>query len=456
MANASNAATYQCPNCNGVLEYNAATGKLQCDFCGGVFEEGQVQQAIPLGGTPIEAQAAQHVKTVDEFLDNAPWMVDQEGTAAALTTVRYSCPSCGAGIVADQSTVSTSCPYCGNNMFVAGIATADNIPDWVLPFSITREQAEAQMRQHFEHKWYLSRKFSASLEHMQAVYVPYHLYDISVSGWADYIAYDRVDSGENTSYYYYAFKRAGHASFRRIPVDGSSKMPDAHMDAIAPFDFAALRPFSPEYAAGYLMEVPDETPEQCLSRAAQRARTSFEEDMKNDVKNEPKIDGIDTVVADDTQVELDGAESCVLPVWLMHCTWNDNQMLFAVNGETGKCIGDLPISGMRRGSTVGITAVVFALLAFLVGFVMNGLDNELGSRVFAALVVATIAVPLFLDRYFKAQMRTAVEAKDAGMSYDAQGLVVTMRWRSEKHYGNKKKALKVLEEKNAGLIEQDG
>lgn len=49
-------------------------------------------------------------------------------------------------------------------------------------------QRLAQDAQRFEHKWYLSNKFSASLEHMQGVYVPYHLYDMTLHGydWRNY------------------------------------------------------------------------------------------------------------------------------------------------------------------------------------------------------------------------------------------------------------------------------
>ena len=449
----ANASTYQCPNCNGVLTFNASTGMLECAFCGGAFTGDQVAQAMPMAGMSAEVKAAQHVKTVDEFLDNAPWEINHEGTAAAATVVRYSCPSCGAGIVADQSTISTSCPYCGNNMFVAGIATQENIPHWIIPFSVTREQAGALMQQHFLHKWYLSRKFSASLEHMQAVYVPYYLYDIGVQGWADYIAYNKVESDNSTTYYYYGFKRAGYANFQRIPVDGSSKMPDAHMDAIAPFSLGNMLPFAPGYAAGYLMEVADESVEMCQMRAEGLARNSFEEDMKKDVLNEKKIDGIEQIVANETIVQTTDAKACVLPVWLMHCTWEDKQMLFAVNGETGKCVGDLPISGPRRGLTVSGMVIVLALFAFLL---LSGLTDgwhetdHMGQFVGGAIAVIALAT-LAVDGHFKKQMHTAVEATDAGMSYDSQGLVITERWRTAKSYGSKKKALSKLEEYNTEI-----
>ena len=439
------AVTYQCPNCQGVLAFNVESGLLECASCGSAFSQGEAESAIPVSaGT--QARKAQHVTTVDQFLNNAPWEIENEGTEAARTTMRYSCPSCGAGVIADQSTVSTSCPYCGNNMLTSGIATADNIPDWVLPFRISREQAEACMRRHFEHKWYLSRTFSASLEHMQAVYVPYHLYDVSAHGWAHYVAYDQKGSGQGSVKYYYGCKRAGHALFERIPIDGSSKMPDAHMDAIAPFDLSAMAPFSTSYVAGYLMEVADESAEACRPRAEELARASFEQDMENDVLDQPGIDGIADMVARETQVETTRAQTCVLPVWLMHCTWGAENMLFAVNGETGKCVGDLPISKARRRATVIALVAVLAVAAIaLLGALTDGWRDNEGLFFLAGAAIAFVAlIPMAVDSHFKQQMLTAVETTDAGLSYDSQGLVLTERWQTEEHYELASQAREVL------------
>ena len=431
----SKAVTYQCPNCHGVLAFNAESGLLECASCDSAFSQDDIDQAIPVNAE-TQARKTQHVKTVDQFLDNAPWEIEHEGTAAAQTVMRYSCPSCGADVIADQSTVSTSCPYCGNNMLVSGITTADSIPDWILPFTITREQAETQMRRHFEHRWYLSRKFSASLEHMQAVYVPYHLYDVNVDGWAHYVAYDQKGTGEGCVKHYYGFKRAGHAAFERIPIDGSSKMPDAHMDAIAPFSLSAMRAFSTTYVAGYLMEVADESADACQPRAEKLAETSFQQDMENDVTDQPGIDGVSEVVAHETHVETVRAQSCVLPVWLMHCTWGAEHMLFAVNGETGKCVGDLPISSARRRATVLTLVAITAVVVFwILGGMTDGWRDTDGLGWLVGFGIAVVAlVPMAVDSHFKKQMITAVETTDAGMSYDCQGLVLTERWQTEEHY----------------------
>lgn len=431
------AATYQCPHCGGVVSYHAETGLLTCEFCDNTFQEGELEAKIPLSEATVEKKETSHATSVSDFLERAPWEVSEDGSVNAVT---YSCPSCGAAVVADQSTISTDCPYCGNNMLVSGIANTSNIPEKILPFSITKEQAEQRMREHFEHKWYLSRQFDASLEHMRGVYVPYHLYDMHTQGWAHYLGYNEVsDSDGDTTKYYIAVTRAGHASFEKIPIDGSSKMPDGHMDAIAPFHFEDMVDFSARYVAGYLTEVADEDAEQCLPKAETLARTSFEDGLRADARRERGIDGIDSVEAHETEVGCDGVSSCVLPVWLMHCTWDENEMLFAVNGETGKCVGDLPIDTKRRIATVVSLALgLLAAIIFIYFTMIKGSEDSykflIGGIVLGAVV--TFAV----DAHFRGQMHTAVEASNADMSFDSEGLVVTDRWRSKRQYLSRSKA----------------
>ena len=439
------AATYQCPNCGGILAYNAQTGRLTCSHCGISYAEGEIERAIPLaaGGASAVAQATEHVKTVDGFLEHAPWEVAGANAAHA---VGYACPSCGANVLADQSAVTATCPYCGNNMLVSGIATSENLPDKVLPFSLTREQAEARMKEHFRRKWYLSPQFSAQLEHMQGVYVPYHLYDLHTSGWADYIGSRQVPTGRGgkveTSHI--AMHREGYADITNLPVDGSSKMPDAHMDAIAPFDFSKMRDFSTSYVAGYLAEVADESVEACRPRADARAREAFVQELKDDARKATKVDTVSTI-ASKTNVDLVNVSTCLLPVWLMHCTWAGNQMLFAVNGDTGKCVGDLPVDKKRRTLTLVIGFIIALFLAWPLIVELGTNDDMPGFMIL--VVICILGLPVLVDAYFRAQMNTAIEAHGDGLEYSTEGLIITNNWNGPKFHVKQEKALADLRQR---------
>ena len=432
------AATYQCPNCGGAMVFDPKLGKLVCEYCESVFDEGEVEGQIPSGDGEVERREVRHATSIEDFLERAPWEVGEDG---AVNAVVYTCPACAAQVAADQSTVSMTCPYCGNNMLVQGLATSDNVPEWVLPFSVTREEAEQRLRDHFQHKWYLSRAFDARLKHMQGMYIPYHLYDLHVEGRADYVGYEThtwtdKDGDTHEEHFYYAIKRAGHASFERVPIDGSSKMPDGHMDAIAPFFFDKMKEFSPSYVSGYLMEVADEDRNTCLPKARERVRTSFVEGLKSDACAELKIDGIEETVSAEEDITLTGAADAVLPVWMMHCTWDDHVMLFAVNGDTGKCVGDLPVEGKRRVATISAIAGTLSVISIILFVALLSGDGDMEDVVkfIGGALTVIVFVTFFADAHFMGQMHTAVEATNANMSYDSEGLVVTERWMGGRHH----------------------
>ena len=71
---------------------------------------------------------------------------------------------------------------------------------------------------------------------------------------------------------HFLVRRAGTVCFARIPVDASSKMPDANMDSIEPFDYRELKPFSNAYLPGYLADRYDVDVEASAPRADARCR----------------------------------------------------------------------------------------------------------------------------------------------------------------------------------------
>ena len=56
----------------------------------------------------------------------------------------------------------------------------------------------------------------------------------------------------------------------------------------------------------------------------------------------------------------------LLPVWMLHTKWQNQDYLFAMNGQTGKLIGDLPVSkGKFAAGMAGSSLSLMALLTLL-------------------------------------------------------------------------------------------
>ena len=57
------------------------------------------------------------------------------------------------------------------------------------------------------------------------------------------------------------------------------------------------------------------------------------------------------------------------PVWILNTTWHDRKYVFAMNGQTGKLVGDLPVDKGLFWKYVAIRTPLFAAIATAVLFI---------------------------------------------------------------------------------------
>ena len=158
-------------------------------------------------------------------------------------------------------------------------------------------------------------------------------------------------------------KRSGRLAFEKIPVDGSSKMDDAYMDSIEPFDYNQLTEFSENYLAGYYADKYDVDSAASIPRANERVKRSTEERFRQTVH------GYESVLTEGSRINIKNgkAEYTMFPVWVLNKKYKDKIYTFAMNGQTGKLVGELPVDkGKVFKYLFGITAVIFALLQIFV------------------------------------------------------------------------------------------
>ena len=167
---------------------------------------------------------------------------------------------------------------------------------------------------------------------------------------------------EYTETSYYSVSRAGNLLFENVPADGSSKMDDDLMESVEPFDFKGAVPFQTAYLAGYLADKYDVTAEENVDRVNARIKKSTEEVFRNTVQ------GYDTVNTVNCNVRLQGGKVkyVLCPVWILNTTWKGEKYVFAMNGQTGKFVGNLPLDkGAYRRWLFGLTGL-YTVIAFLI------------------------------------------------------------------------------------------
>ena len=378
---ATQVTNYQCPACTGPLHFVGSSGRLECEYCGSSFDVAEIEALY----AEKEAKAAEAAKKAEEKQAAAKEAAEAEKKAAADAgdgsdwdtsglsddwgadakgMKAYSCPSCGAELICDATTAATSCPYCGNPTVVPGQFSGMLKPDFILPFKLNKDDAIKALKKHYRKKPLLPSTFSKAnhLEEIRGIYVPFWMYDGEASGRVEFRA-TRVHtytSGdyEITETSHYDVSRGGSLAFEKIPVDASSKMPDDYMDSIEPFDYSELKPFSTAYLPGFLADKYDVSVEESRVRADLRCEGSLVNSL------ESTVTGYSSCNEKSRNVRLKRGKVhyALLPVWVLNTKWEGKDFLFAMNGQTGKLVGNLPISKNR---TLAMFAAIAAVLIAL-------------------------------------------------------------------------------------------
>lgn len=348
---------YKCPCCDGAIEFDSSLQKMKCPYCDTEFDV----QTLASYDEVLSAEQGDSMQW-----DTAAGSEWQEGEAEGLRS--YVCRSCGGEIVGDETTAATSCPFCGNPVVMTGQFSGMLKPDYVIPFKLDKKAAVEALKKHYSGKPLLPKVFQDQnhLDEVKGVYVPVWLFDADADAHIRYKA-TRVRRWGDSQYSYtetshYSVIRAGSIGFECVPVDGSTKMDDALMESIEPFDFSDAVDFQTAYLAGYLADKYDVDSEQSIARANERVKTSTERAFSS------TVNGYTSVVPVSTNVHLQNgsAKYALYPVWLLNTSWEGKQYSFAMNGQTGKFVGDLPMdkSAFKKwffGLTGAIAAAVFAL-----------------------------------------------------------------------------------------------
>lgn len=344
---------YKCPNCGGQLEFDSSTQQMKCPYCDSEID--------------IEA-----LKGYEEQLNNTPednleWQTtagQQWGDGEENNMDVYVCQSCGGEIVGDSTTAATSCPYCDNPVVMAGKLSGTLKPDYVIPFKLDKKAAKEALKKHTGGKRLLPKVFTDEnhIDEIKGIYVPFWLFDADAD--ADYtFKTTHIKTWSDSKFRYtetkhYRVSRSGSMSFLQVPVDGSMKMPDDLMESIEPFDFSEAVDFKTAYLSGYLADKYDVNEEQSINRANERITKSTEEVFANTVK------GYDSVTIESKSVRLSNSKAkyALYPVWILNTTWKDKKFTFAMNGQTGKLVGDLPVdNGKAKKYFALITAAATAV-----------------------------------------------------------------------------------------------
>lgn len=348
--------SFKCACCGAELKFSSGSQKMSCEYCGTEFEVEAVQELA-------DAQ-----KPAEE---NISWDSYQSQTLDPETGMcTYSCSSCGAQIVGDQSLAASECPYCGNTVVMDNNVSGMMKPDYVIPFKVDKNAAVAKFKEFCKGRVLLPSGFMNEhrIEKIEGVYVPYWLFDAKAKARIRFRA-QRVTCWTEGDYDvtktdHFMLYRAGSMEFDHVPVDGTSKLEGDITEAVEPFDMKGAEEFKSAYLSGFLADRYDIEAEDCKPRANERIKQSIRNALADTCSE------YTSVLPEQENISLESGKInyALLPMWLLTAKYKGKLYRFAMNGQTGRFVGELPVS---VGKAVGIFAGLTVVLTIVFNIIFN-------------------------------------------------------------------------------------
>lgn len=333
---------YKCPGCGGALTFEPMKQKMHCKFCDKFYFQNELEN--------------------EKEPDDIP--------ANSIDVYVYSCTSCGAELMVNKNEASTFCAHCGQPTVVFNRVSKELKPDFCIPFGITGEQAVKLIRQKLSKGRFVPDEIqNVTVDKLRGIYIPFWLYDIKIRAKAN-INGTRGSGKTQRKVYYY---RDAEAIYKRIPCDGSAKLSDELSQRLEPYDMDGLRRFEPNYLSGFYADRFDVTEKESRAIAAERAIKFLEDDILE------SVGPCDNKNFEDKNVKYDFLEHsyALFPAWFMTFWYQNELYTILLNGQTGKVVGNVPISKKKVLKLVSwLTPLLIAIMSAISVFAISFLNEE--------------------------------------------------------------------------------
>ncbi len=371
---------YNCPQCGAGMRYDIASEKLTCDYCGYLCEPGEHPQQM------------------------------KDAMTAVYEATLYTCPKCGGEIASSDHAATDFCPYCGSSVVLNGRLSNEQKPDYIVPFTRTKESCRSAFEDKAASAWCVPKDFKQGefLDKMMGIYLPYHIYDISEDDRV-YVDGQRT-SGNYTEYCHINFDLK--AEYPWVTVDASSRLDDDIAYETGSCDKYTAVDFSTAYLCGFYADTPDVDSEVYKSVAKELVR----DDLYGQVTG--RVNGLSNMRLTKTEygpfsLEFGKTKSALFPFWFL--TWRkDDRIAYGVmNGRTGKLALDLPVDIRKFLLFSLLFAVPSAFLYYLLPVMMPS------TAVVLALVLMMVVACLYVKTVLRCSLRET-HAVDKGREADNQ------------------------------------
>lgn len=360
--------SFKCPNCDGELIFDPPTQKYKCEYCASMFSQEELDAMNPASAAEKQEDATNDwQEEAGDATENGKNDAadDKQGNGEA---VYFSCPSCGAEIVTDATTAATFCYYCHNPVVLQGRVSGEYLPNKIIPFEVTKDQAVRGFLDYVGKKKFVPKAFfqKKQIESMTGVYFPYWLYDVDLEGNmqadARNIRVWRTGDVEHTETKFYAVRREGDVELRNLPENALQKANAKLASGVMPYDFKKMKDFNMGYLSGFLAERRDIEQENVRGKMQSEMRESATKLMRETINGYDSV----SVRSADFRTKNEKWSYVLLPVWtITYKAKNGKIYYYSMNGQNGKVCGELPVDHGK----LALTSILAGLAVLVVGLI---------------------------------------------------------------------------------------
>ena len=402
---------YRCPNCNGALEYNPVSDKMECAHCGGGFT---MQEMEADKQREYDYAVVKDASVLDEQPDNTTTDDADEAehniyaSKDTMDCKIYSCTSCGAELVVSDTEISTWCAYCGQPTIVYNRVSEELKPDYIIPFKITREQAINDIRKKIRRGIFLPKSVKHfEIEKVRGIYLPYFLFDVHYrNNQKLYIGENVKETGVKVILRGYWL--TAECEFEKLCCDASSYVSDELSQRLEPFDYSELKDFHTAYLSGFYAERNNMSEKDLMDVVHKRCGEMY--DAGVDKELHAFLGYHRDVRITHPKCRVLNADYVLLPVWFLTFRYRNQPYTIVMNGQSGKVIGTSPFD---RKKVLLCLLFIYAVLGLFV-LVMYIFDQMLVFMpLFPYYSTAPIVMLLFgfisFSQYRKSLLRTKLK-----------------------------------------------
>ena len=337
---------FPCATCGSDMRYDPAEGGMRCDHCGN-------RQALPPPSARARRTALAEMDLREALAGAPPEMVEE--------THVTQCPNCGARFELDPAVHASECPFCATPV-VTGTGSDRHIrPAALLAFALPEEEARGRLKGWLASRWFAPnalRKYARAGRRMAGIYAPHWTFDAETeTAYTGRRGVRRTETYRNakgetqtrTRIDWYPARGRVRVAFDDLTVLGSTSLPEALTDGVAPWDLPALDPYRPEVIAGFRAEAYTIDLAAAWDRAQERMTPAIHSAIRRDIGGDAqRIESTRTATAEETFRHV------LLPLWIAAYRYGGKSYRFVVNGTTGAVAGERPYSWVK---------IAFAILA---------------------------------------------------------------------------------------------